>query len=352
MNVFTKIVHGPSVILAAFVAIATLLAISSGAQAQGTRCVRYSNGPDRYIAFDGDDHIQGSVPLYDNAACTDNSNTESISTPAGGWVFASSENAALLICQQKHGNEARVDEETRSATSNVWRCVRPRRVKSKAVERPTPTPKPFVATGLALNQTDLRLSAEAGLESGIQFQRLDAPGVGIDGVIAMGLLDAVDVWGIIKGSYTVCFPQHGVIYFLDAGNAPRTAMRISAFADDGFTCGSMDRAGTLVLVQDDGRSLGFPTTQAETQTGVDSALAPDDSVEITLSNCEVQAQHDLRLRNGPAGGVIGFVPAETSLQAGARTADWFSVVYEERQGWIAAWLTDTEGACEYPLIVG
>ena len=291
MNVFTKIVHGPSVILAAFVAIATLLAISSGAQAQGTRCVRYSNGPDRYIAFDGDDHIQGSVPLYDNAACTDNSNTESISTPAGGWVFASSENAALLICQQKHGNEARVDEETRSATSNVWRCVRPRRVKSKAVERPTPTPKPFVATGLALNQTDLRLSAEAGLESGIQFQRLDAPGVGIDGVIAMGLLDAVDVWGIIKGSYTVCFPQQR--HHLLPGCGQRAAysrphQRHSADGD--FTCGTMDRAGTLALVQGDGRTY-WPRLRrrTETRTGVAQRRWPtlDDSIEIRLSNCEV-----------------------------------------------------------------
>ena len=235
-------------------------------------------------------------------------------------------------------------------SSNIWRCSRPRRSRSRV--KAEPTPKPFVATGLLLNQTDLRLSAEAGLESGIQFQRLDAPGVGIPGVIAMGLLDAVDVWGIIKGSYTVCFPQSGIIYFLDAANAPRTAVRIAAFSDGDFTCGTMDRAGTLALVQSDGHLLADPAAQDGTRTGALGGPTLDDSVEIRLSNCEVTTLVTLRHRNGPAGGIIGVAPAQTTLEASARTASWFKVALDGRDGWIAAWLTEPEGDCDYPLAVG
>ena len=348
MNAFTKMGHLPKVMLLVFVAMPALLAIMGGAQAQNTTCIRFLTSPNRYIEFDSDNHIQGSVPLYDNSSCTDNANTERITTPSGGWIFVTSEEDALEMCQRKYGSEARVSEETRSVTIDVWRCSRPRRSRS----RPTPTPKPFVATGLLLNQTDLRLSARGGPGKRHPIQRLDAPGVGIPGVIAMGLLDAVDVWGIIKGSYTVCFPQSGIIYFLDAANAPRTAVRIAAFTDGDFTCGTMNRAGTLALVQGDGHLSVEAATQDGTRTGALGGPTLDDSVEIRLSNCEVTTLVTLRHRNGPAGGIIGVAPAQTTLEASARTDSWFKVTLDGRDGWIAAWLTDAEGDCDYPLAVG
>ena len=60
MNAFTKMGHWPKVMLLVFVAMPALLAIMGGAQAQNTTCVRFYASPNRYIEFDGDDHIQGS----------------------------------------------------------------------------------------------------------------------------------------------------------------------------------------------------------------------------------------------------------------------------------------------------
>jgi len=39
-------------------------------------------------------------------------------------------------------------------------------------------------------------------------------------------------------------------------------------------------------------------------------------------------------------------------ESSARTASWFKVAHEGRDGWIAAWLTDTDGNCDYPLAMG
>ena len=112
------------------------------------------------------------------------------------------------------------------------------------------TPRKAVYTGVLLNQkTDLQLFAVNGLYSGIQFQRVPPAGVGIQSVLDLGYLDAVDVWANIGDGYGVCFPQLGQIIFLDAATSPRTVTTIQYFTRDGYTCAFMDRAGTVVLVQ-------------------------------------------------------------------------------------------------------
>ncbi len=76
----------------------------------------------------------------------------------------------------------------------------------------TPLPLPTPSTGDRLLKTGILVNAVDGLNSGIQFQRLDASGIGIQAVIDMGLLNAVDVWGTIGVKYKVCFPQAGAIH--------------------------------------------------------------------------------------------------------------------------------------------
>ena len=99
-----------------------------------------------------------------------------------------------------------------------------------------------------MRDTGLLVSAVYGLRSGIQCRRVDAAGVGNQSVKDLGVLDAVDVWGNIGLGYELCFPQLGRIIFLDAATSPRSVIDIKYGIRDGFTCASMDRAGTVVLV--------------------------------------------------------------------------------------------------------
>ena len=92
------------------------------------------------------------------------------------------------------------------------------------------------------------------------------------------------------------------------------------------------------------------------------ALAPDprrddradrpgagDSVAsaIDLENCQVTARADLRLRSAPWGEILDLIPAGAAVPANARTQSWFSVNYQEQDGWSAAWLADSEGDCDW-----
>ena len=196
--------------------------------------------------------------------------------------------------------------------------------------------------GINLPLTGLRLHAFDGMGSGIQFRRLDNCGVGDQSVIDMGFLDAVDVWSNIGSGYSVCFPQAGRIVFLDAATSPRTLMEVDNVIDGGYTCAAMNRAGTMVLVQ----ALGGTVAQTSTTT---RRPGTNDSIDdaISLDDCEVTPRFILRFRAGPWDRRIGTVPKNATVLAIGRTRSWFNVTYKETDGWIAAWLTTSEGDCEW-----
>ena len=183
-----------------------------------------------------------------------------------------------------------------------------------------------------MNETDLSVTAVDGLNSGIEFQRVNQGGVGIPSVLDLGFLDAVDVWSNIGGGYEVCFPQIGRIIFLDAATSPRTVMEIEYVERDGYTCASMDRAGTLVLVRtvDNGDST------------------PSD--EQPLANCTITTTHRLNLRDA-ADGAVGqwVIPANQTLLAFARTESWFKAVYNENADWVSTRFVTTNGDCAYTM---
>ena len=195
--------------------------------------------------------------------------------------------------------------------------------------RPVASKAP-VYTGETLNrETDLVLSVAYGMRSGIQFQRVDASGVGIQSVLDLGFLDAVDVWGYVAAGVEVCFPKVGVIVFLDAKTSPRTVTTVTQYTRPGLTCAALDRAGTVVLV---------------------AGLVPPDSTTAgaaatPLSGCMVTTTHLLNLRQTPGGAVIGFVPQGARLTALARTPGWFQVDNNGVIGWISADYVTNLGAC-------
>ena len=56
----------------------------------------------------------------------------------------------------------------------------------------------------------------------------------------------------------------------------------------------------------------------------------------------------MRLRAAPWGKILDIVPVGTILVATGRSKSWFQTSYEEQSGWVAAWLADSEGDCDWP----
>ena len=119
--------------------------------------------------------------------------------------------------------------------------------KRKKIAAATPTPPARVYTCEHL-PPDIVVLAVAGSRSGVQCQQIDANGVGIKSVIDAGLILAVDVWGYVDPGVEVCLRGSGSLIFLDATTAPRTPSWMSSYGDPGWTCGTFNRAGSLVLV--------------------------------------------------------------------------------------------------------
>ena len=200
---------------------------------------------------------------------------------------------------------------------------------------PTPTPQPRVHTGELLLAQGYGLSATHGLRSGVQFRRLDATGVGIGWVIDMGFLDALDVWGYVEQGVEICFPPErgsGGLMFLDAATSPRTASPLASELRNGYTCASINRPGTVVLVRNAPQPSQLPMPTALPTT--------------MLSGCMVRTINVLNFRDAPAGNVVEpLIPFNVTLTAFERTAGWFKVDYHGARGWISAGFVEPIGAC-------
>ena len=203
--------------------------------------------------------------------------------------------------------------------------------RSRSDDRATATPTTGPSTGELLNAQGYRLSATYGLDSGVQFQRLGENGIGIQSVLNLGFIDAIDVWGYVSQGVTVCFPQAGNVVFLDASTAPRTVASIASYTEDGYTCVSLEKPGTLVLTQTLPTAFVPHATAAAIQT---------------LSNCMVTTNAILNFRAAPNGESLGSaIPSGATLTALQRTSGWIKVDYHGTQGWISADYVTTQGTC-------
>ncbi len=162
---------------------------------------------------------------------------------------------------------------------------------------------------------------------GAQGRRVDASGVGNQAIVDQGLLDAIDMWGYIAPGTEVCFAQFGRLMLLDAAYSPRRAMPLSAYQRNGMTCATLDRAGTVVLLQ-----------SAEPLPVVDD-MAP------TLPNCMVRLLYALHFRDAPAGHIMSVLPANILLTAFDYHQGWFKVDFYGQKGWISANYVQTHGNC-------
>ena len=340
--------------------LATLLLLLTAApstEAQGRRCWIYNSSITFWLPDSG--FLSGDIPLFLNRNC---------SAPAEGvWnvgeygaATALNEESAISKCNRYNGHS----NNTVRRGGSYWYC-RPVSGSSRGSSggssggsggssggggRSANQPKPSFDGKRPL--AGVVVGAEMGTNSGIVFQRMTHHAVGIQSVIDRGVLDVVDVWGNANQYFDVCFPQAGRVLFLDAATAPRTVLEPSNFTRDGYSCAAMSRAGTMVLVK--GPTVSTESTEstkssasvALAQQFIDSTTDPVSSA-IDLRNCEVTPEHNLRLRAAPWGEQLDIVPSEITLTASARTQSWFKVTYEETEGWIAAWLSDSEGDCDW-----
>ncbi len=206
---------------------------------------------------------------------------------------------------------------------------------ASATATPTQTARTQAHSGERLLRQGYGLAAAHGLRSGVQFRRLGAAGVGNQSVIDMGFLDAIDVWGYVEQGVEVCFPPdrgYGGLMFLDAATSPRTVSSLASVLRDGYTCASINRPGTLVLVSNAPQPSQLPT--------------PTRLPTTVLSNCMVRTTAVLNFRDGPSGNLIQpLIPHNVTLTALERTAGWFQVDYHGLRGWISAEHVEPQGDC-------
>ena len=192
-----------------------------------------------------------------------------------------------------------------------------------------------IPPAVLLNQAGYEITATHGLRSGIQCKRVGPEGVGIQWVLDLGFIDAIDCWGYVEQGVQVCFPQLGAVVFLDASTSPRhDSDEYSAHISAGKTCVSIIRAGTIVLVEKGRLPEAAPAP----------APAPDSS-STALSNCMVTTLYTLNFRDGPGGNIIGGIGYGWTLTALAKSGDWYQVDNNGETGWISANHVSTHGIC-------
>lgn len=326
-----------------------LLAGLPSAQAQGARC--FPTGSGWYYWLPDNGMLPGgSIPLFDNNQCEPPSEGSSDNGKYGS-VSASSRESAAELCNRMNGVSNSYARP--KGGGSLWSCyVDSSSGGGKAGSGSSGgggvAPKQH---GYERPLTGVQVAAELGMNSGIHFKRLEAFHVGIQSVVDRGVLDVVDVWGNANQYFEVCFPQSGAVVFLDAATSPRTVIEISNFTKDGYTCAAMNRAGMMVLVRQSAQASTASANAAIAQSFIDATTDPISSA-IALEDCQVSSIHNLNLRAEPWADKLDVLRKNTRVAAIARTESWFKVTLEqadadEIEGWIAAWLSAGEGACDW-----
>ena len=225
-----------------------------------------------------------------------------------------------------------VEESTIQLHGNWGICNHSRDVVYKWFDY-TPPPPPTCTV-----LTDVTVKAAQGLASGVQCQDIDAAGVGNQTVYNAGFIDAVDVWGDLGAGVEICFPQIGALMFLDAATAPRALSSLESYGVDGMTCASLNRAGTVVLVQ------GQPTTTAPPA----AVSEPEPAVsEPSVDGCPIRTTGHINFRAAPSldAEKFGVVLRGSTVGAVSRTWGWYQINFQGRTGWIGGRYVDNIGNC-------
>ena len=190
----------------------------------------------------------------------------------------------------------------------------------------TPTPRPPADTCAHL---PAEISVKGFQPFSTQCRRVGAASVGNAGLIAQGIIDAVDIWGNVGGEMQVCFGRPGRLYFLDASTSPRLVSDLPEERIDGMICGRINRAGTVALLQ------GGGTAGESLVVASESEGAPEQTGPTSTTSCQLVTTGYLSLRAGPSVNYARLLsmPRGRRLVAQARIGDWFMVNFQAQLGW-------------------
>ena len=76
---------------------------------------------------------------------------------------------------------------------------------------------------------NITVMAALGSHSGVQCTDVGASGVGIQSIVDMGVIHAVDVWAYVEQGVEICFSRQGRIIFLDAATSPRSQAHVDSY---------------------------------------------------------------------------------------------------------------------------
>ena len=197
---------------------------------------------------------------------------------------------------------------------------------------------------------NITVMAALGSHSGVQCTYVSGSGVGIQSIVDMGIIDAVDVWAYVEQGVEICFPRQGRIIFLDAATSPRSQAQVDSYRLGHQTCAYLQRAGTVVLVQGqtlEDRTPGTTTTpETTTPTTTTTTTTPTTTTTVTtttttvtqpvVDGCPITTTGHLKLRASPSleAEVLGYVLRGTTLGYIERTTFWFRVNHYGQTGWI------------------
>lgn len=169
----------------------------------------------------------------------------------------------------------------------------------------------------------------------------DPSSIGNMELLNMGILAAVDVFGLLPGGVsatdfttpvTVCFAGTGAVYFLSANDPTRTPILLAGTGGVGQTCVSVPNAGLVVMV-------GTPNP-----AGIQPAA---NTGETPLTDCAVTTTVQLRFRSGPSTSdpILTVLPFGTTVDASSRVGGWYGVTFNGQQGFVSAEFVETAGSC-------
>ncbi len=130
----------------------------------------------------------------------------------------------------------------------------------------TPTPIPFCTDNGTLNGTDSATRTGTVTDGGVFCRIIAKNGVfvrssneiGLQSVLDRGVIQAVDVFGLLANGQSVvafntpvqiCLPGSGTFLFIDASKSPRSAIQLPTTKITDYTCANIPNAGTVVLTQ-------------------------------------------------------------------------------------------------------
>ncbi|MYD10028.1 MAG: SH3 domain-containing protein [Chloroflexi bacterium] len=185
----------------------------------------------------------------------------------------------------------------------------------------------------------------------IQYNQLRRANVGVESILDLGAMSAVDIRGPICVDAEICIAGVGRMILLDAAETPQGELPLVSYASDGRTCARINRAGTVALMPGEPSYRVAPTATLPTGYSANNferasgALIPDRPASIVpLEKCWIGSFDTLNIRARPAGQIVGLYYGD-AVPALGRTPNWFKIDYRGKIGWVTSHYAIVYGDC-------